>query len=72
MPQYLSPIPNVEQPVVAATVGAAIATTAATNSSPYGFSQAQADQLIARVNALRVDVLAITDALQDLGYVAAS
>lgn len=32
--------------------GAQLATTAATNSSPYGFSQAQADGLIARVNAM--------------------
>ena len=43
----------------AITVGAALATTAATNSSPYGFTQTQADGLIARVNALIVDVTAL-------------
>lgn len=51
---------SANQAQVTTTVGAALATTAATNSSPYGFSQAQADGLIARVNALRVDVLALT------------
>jgi hypothetical protein len=44
---------------VAATVGGALATTAATTSTPYGFSQAQADGLIARVNALIVDNAAL-------------
>lgn len=41
------------------TVGAAVAGTAATNSTPYGFAQAQADAIVANVNALRVDVLAL-------------
>jgi len=44
---------------VVPTVGAALATTAATTSTPYGFSQAQADGLIARVNALIVDNAAL-------------
>jgi hypothetical protein len=47
------------QAAVTATVGAALATTAATTSTPYGFSQAQADGLIARVNALIVDNAAL-------------
>lgn len=54
------------QAAVTTTVGAALATTAATTSTPYGFSQVQADGLIARVNALRVDVLALTALLNEL------
>lgn len=38
---------------------AAVATTAATNSSPYGFSQAQADGLIALVNEMRATLVAL-------------
>jgi hypothetical protein len=45
--------------VVPAATATAVATTAATNSSPYGFTQAQADALVAAVNALIVDVLAL-------------
>ncbi len=33
-----------------------VATTGATNSTPYGYSQAQADAIVAAVNALVVDV----------------
>ena len=47
------------QASVTTTVGAAVATTAATNVAPYGFTQAQADAIIANLNALRVDVLAV-------------
>lgn len=47
------------QAAVTATAGAALATTAATTSTPYGFSQTQADGLIARVNALLVDNAAL-------------
>ncbi len=36
------------------TAATAVADTGATNSSPYGFSQAQADAIIAAVNALIV------------------
>lgn len=54
------------QAAVSATVGAALATTAATNSTPYGFSQAQADGLIARVNALIVDNAAQTALINEL------
>jgi hypothetical protein len=35
------------------SVQAAVATTAATNSSPYGYSQAQADGIIALLNEIR-------------------
>lgn len=54
------------QAAVTATVGAALATTAATTSTPYGFSQAQADGLIARVNALIVDNAALTTLVNEL------
>lgn len=39
-------------PIVQMTVTTAPAATAATNSSPYGFSQAQADALITWVRAV--------------------
>lgn len=46
------------QDLAAATIGSALATTGATNSTPYGFTTAaQADTLIALVNALRVDLI---------------
>jgi hypothetical protein len=45
---------------VTAGVGAAVATTAATSTTPFGFSEAQANDLVTRVNSLRVDVLALT------------
>lgn len=48
------------QDLSASTLGSALATTGATNSSPYGFTTAaQADTLIALVNALRADLIAI-------------
>jgi hypothetical protein len=60
------PLSQNQLPVVATvgaavtpTVGAAVATTAATNASPYGYAQAQADALVANVNTLRTDVLAL-------------
>lgn len=37
----------------------AVVTTAATNSSPYGFAQAQADAIPVAINALEADVLAL-------------
>jgi len=54
------------QAAVTTTVGAAVATTAPTNSSPYGFGQTQATDLVARVNQLRADVLALTDLTNEL------
>lgn len=45
-------------PVVKQTVGAAVASTAATNSSPYGFAQAQADAIVARLNEIRAALVA--------------
>lgn len=42
------------------TVGNAVATTGATNSSPFGYTGAtQANAIVTNVNALRVDVLAL-------------
>lgn len=48
-----------------ATVAAA-ATTSATNSSPYGFAQAQADAIPTNINALAVDVLALKKVITGL------
>lgn len=40
--------------------GAAVATTSATNSSPYGFAtQAQADAIVTLVNELRATLVAV-------------
>ncbi len=44
--------------VAAAFTGATPAATAATNSTPYGFSQAQADALIANVREMRAQLIA--------------
>jgi len=53
-----------------------VVTTAATNSSPYGYSQAQADAIVTAINALRADVIdckqvvnSLIDDLQALGLV---
>lgn len=42
----------------ASAAGAAVATTAATNSSPYGFSEAQANAIVALVNECRATLVA--------------
>lgn len=44
---------------VTLTVGAAVADTAATDSSPFGYAQQQADDLVDRVNELIDDVTAL-------------
>lgn len=44
--------------VAAAFTGATPANTAATNSTPYGFSQAQADALLANVREMRTQLIA--------------
>ncbi len=54
------------QAAVSLTTGAALATTAATTSTPYGFSQAQADGLIARVNSLIADNIALAALANEL------
>lgn len=48
---------------VTLTVGNAVDTTPATNTSPYGFTQQQANDLVSRVNQLRDDVTAINTLL---------
>lgn len=48
----------VNQPANQATFVAQVATTAATNSSPYGFSQAQANALPAAVNSILTALIA--------------
>jgi hypothetical protein len=47
---------------ITATVGSAVSGVPATNVTPYGYAQAQADAMVANLNALRVDVLACIDA----------
>lgn len=45
---------SANQAAVTATVGAAVATTAATQTTPWGFAtQAQADAIVERVNELK-------------------
>lgn len=39
--------------------GAAVATTAATSSTPFGFSEAQANAIVALVNELRATMVAV-------------
>lgn len=39
--------------------GAAVATTAATSSTPFGFSEAQANAIVALVNELRATMVAL-------------
>lgn len=51
---------------VTATVGTAVATTAATAVSPYGYAQAQADAIVANINALRLDTLAVVTLVNEL------
>jgi hypothetical protein len=62
---------------VAAATAANVATTAATNVSPYGYAQAQADAIPVAINALIADALVlrkvqntIIDALQAAGILA--
>lgn len=51
---------SADQAAVSTTVGAALATTAVTQTTPYGFAtQAQGDLLTTRINSLRIDVLAL-------------
>lgn len=55
------------QAAVTDTVGAALGTTAATTTTPWGFgSSTQADAIATRVNQLRVDSLAQTVLLNQL------
>jgi len=64
---HVSLNPEVDVPADAVTtVGAAVATTAATSSTPFGFAEAQANDLVARVNQLRVDVLALKATINEI------
>jgi hypothetical protein len=53
----IRPMPRLVH-VGAAFTGAAPAATAATNSTPYGYSQAQADAILATVRELRAWAIA--------------
>lgn len=56
-----------DQAAVALTTSAAVATNAATASSPYGYdSNTQADALVANVNSLYVDVQALNTLVNQL------
>lgn len=51
---------HADQAAVTHTVGDPVATTGASNSSPYGFrTAAQANDLVARCNQMRADILAL-------------
>lgn len=52
---------------VTLTVGAAVATNASTNTTPYGYStNTQADAIVTNLNALRVDMLAMNTLVDKL------
>ena len=53
-------VAHADQGAVTKTVGAAVATTAATNSTPYGYTTAaQADDIVTRLNQAIVDIGAL-------------
>jgi hypothetical protein len=50
---------NNATPQTSASIGAAVATTAATQTTPYGYAtQAQADDIVARINTIRAALVA--------------
>lgn len=57
------------QAAITTTVGSAVAGTAATSATPFGYAEAQANAIVANVNALRVDLLALVAALEAKGIV---
>lgn len=62
--EFVSCVPQKVVVIAAPTVGAAVVTTAATNTTPYGYAtQAQADRIVAAVNELLVDVKAMQGGL---------
>lgn len=61
-----APPASANQAAVTATVGSAVATTAATSSTPFGYAEAQANAIVANVNALRVDLLAVVTLVNQL------
>lgn len=64
----VGPVPpaSSSQAAVTTTVGAAVDDTAATSTTPFGYAEAQANAIVANVNALRVDVLALTTLVNQL------
>lgn len=54
---------SANQAAVTTTVGSAVAATGSTQTTPYGYAQAQADAIVSNVNALRVDLLAMNTLL---------
>ena len=62
-----APVEGSTVAAVTATVGAAVAGTAATNTTPFGYTtNTQANDLVSRVNQLRADVIALTAAVNAL------
>lgn len=57
---------SANQAAVTTTVAGAVAGTAATSTTPFGYAQAQADAIVTNVNALRVDLLAMNTLLTEL------
>lgn len=55
-----------DQAAVTATTGAAVATTAATSTTPFGYAEAQANAIVTNVNTLRVDLLAVNVLLTEI------
>ncbi|HVT74580.1 MAG TPA: hypothetical protein VHD61_15710 [Lacunisphaera sp.] len=49
-----------------AQTSVAVATTAATDVSPYGYTQAQADAIVAQLNAAVADIAALTTLVNEL------
>lgn len=60
-----------ETPPTEATIGAAVVTTAAATSS-YGYTEAQANAIVARLNEVRAATVAIQDVLIAAGLIAAA
>lgn len=57
---------SVDQAVVVASAVSAVATTGATNSTPFGFSEAQANAIIALVNDLKAKDAAMATLVNEL------
>ena len=59
-------VPNATVTAQSDTVGAAVASTGATNVTPYGYAEAQANAIVANVNTLKTDAAAHTTAINAL------
>ena len=64
-------VPNATVAAQSDTVGAAVASTGATAVSPYGYTEAQANAIVANVNTLKTDAAAHTTAITAINALAA-